>query len=74
MCEDPRKADAIISGLSDLLRSTLQDSGAQEIPLESEIRTLELYLDIIRKRFEDKLSVDIRIAPEVQRALVPKLL
>ena len=65
----------MISGLSDLLRSTLQDSGAQEVPLENEIHTLELYLDIMRKRFEDKLSVpDIRIAPEVERALVPQLL
>ena len=74
MYEDPRKADTMISSLSDLLRNTLQDSGAQEVPLESEIRTLELYLDIMRKRFEDRLSVDIRIDPEVQRALVPQLL
>lgn len=74
MYEDPRKADGMISRLSDLLRSTLQDSGAQEVPLENEIHTLELYLDIMRKRFEDKLSVDIRIAPEVERALVPQLL
>ena len=74
MYDDPRKADTMISRLSDLLRNTLQESGGQEVPLENEIRTLELYLDIMRKRFEDKLSVDIRIAPEVQRALVPQLL
>jgi two-component system LytT family sensor kinase len=74
MYEDPRKADSMISRLSDLLRHTLQDSGEQEVPLENEIRTLELYLEIMRKRFEDNLSVDIRIAPEVERALVPQLL
>jgi two-component system LytT family sensor kinase len=74
MYDDPRKADTMISRLSDLLRNTLQESHGQEVPLENEIRTLELYLDIMRKRFEDKLSVDIRIAPEVQRALVPQLL
>ena len=35
---------------------------------------LQLYLDIMRQRFEDKLQVDVRIAPEVQKALAPHLL
>ncbi len=74
MYESPRKADVMISRLSDLLRSSITDSEAQEVPLEREIETLELYLDIMRQRFEDRLSVDVRIAPEVRRALVPHLL
>jgi two-component system LytT family sensor kinase len=74
MYEDPRKADAMISGLSDLLRSTLADSDAQEVPLDHEVQTLELYLDIMRRRFEDKLTVDVQVAPEVRQALVPQLL
>jgi LytS/YehU family sensor histidine kinase len=74
MYEDPRKADAMISSLSDLLRSTLSESHAQEAPLDSELRTLELYLDIMRRRFEDKLSVEVRFAPDVGKALVPQLL
>lgn len=74
MYEDPRRADAMISRLSDLLRSTITDSEAQEVPLEREIATLELYLDIMRQRFEDKLHVDVEVAPEVRQALVPHLL
>jgi signal transduction histidine kinase len=74
MYEDPRKADAMISRLSDLLRATLSESNAQEAPLENEIRTLELYLDIMRRRFEDKLTVEVRFPAEVGRALVPQLL
>lgn len=74
MYEDPRKADAMISRLSDLLRSTLADTGAQEVPLDHEIQTLELYLDIMRRRFEDKLKVDVQVAPEASKALVPQLL
>ena len=74
MYEDPRSADAMISRLSDLLRSTITDSEAQEVPLEREIATLELYLDIMRQRFEDKLQVDVDVAPEVRQALVPHLL
>jgi LytS/YehU family sensor histidine kinase len=74
MYESPRKADVMISRLSDLLRSSITDSEAQEVPLEREIETLELYLDIMRQRFEDKLSVEVRIAPDVRRAMVPHLL
>lgn len=74
MYESPRKADIMIARLSDLLRASITDSEAQEVPLEREIETLELYLDVMRHRFEDKLSVDVQIAPEVRRALVPHLL
>ncbi len=74
MYEDARRADAMISRLSDLLRSTISDSEGQEVPLEREIETLELYLDIMRQRFEDKLRVEVQVAPEVRKALVPHLL
>lgn len=72
--EDPRKADAMIARLSDLLRQTIDDSGAQTAPLGREIETLELYLDVMRQRFEDKLRVDIQIDPAVREALTPHLL
>jgi two-component system, LytTR family, sensor kinase len=76
--EDPRKADAMIAGLSDLLRATITDaesqSETQEVPLDREVETLELYLDIMRQRFEDRLSIDVHVAPEVRKALVPHLL
>jgi len=72
--EDPRKADAMIAGLSDLLRATITDSESQMVPLDREAETLQLYLEIMRQRFEDRLNIDVRIAPEVRRALVPHLL
>jgi len=72
--EDPRRADAMIARLSALLRATITDSDTQLVPLDREIETLELYLDVMRQRFEDKLSVDLRIAPEIRKALVPHLL
>ncbi len=64
----------MIARLSALLRATLADPEAQVVPLDCEIETLELYLDVMRQRFEDKLSVDVHIAPEVRSALVPRLL
>jgi two-component sensor histidine kinase len=72
--EDPRKADAMIARLSALLRTTITDSESQMVPLEREIETLELYLDVMRQRFEDKLNVDVSIDPGVRDALVPHLL
>jgi hypothetical protein len=72
--EDPRKADAMIAGLGNLLRSTISDSHSPMVPLEREVETLQLYLDIMRQRFEDKLQVQMHIAPEVQKALAPHLL
>jgi two-component system, LytTR family, sensor kinase len=72
--EDPRRADAMIAGLSDLLRSTITDSESQEVPLDREIETLELYLAIMRQRFEDRLDIEVHIAPDVLKALVPHLL
>jgi two-component system, LytTR family, sensor kinase len=72
--EDPRKADRMIAGLSNLLRSTISDAEAQVVPLEREIETLELYLDIMRQRFEDRLRVDVRVTPEARQALAPHLL
>lgn len=72
--EDARKADAMIARLSDLLRATITDSDSQEVPLDREIATLDLYLEIMRQRFEDRLNIDVQIAPEVHKALVPHLL
>jgi two-component system, LytTR family, sensor kinase len=72
--EDPRKADALIARLSDLLRATITDSESQEVPLDREVETLELYLEIMRQRFEDRLSIDVHIAEDVRKALVPHLL
>jgi LytS/YehU family sensor histidine kinase len=64
----------MIARLSDLLRATITDSEAQCVPLDREVETLELYLDIMRQRFEDRLRIDVTVAPDVRKALVPHLL
>jgi len=55
MYEDVRAADAMITQLSDLLRLTLRASRAHEIPLAEELEITRLYLDLMQKRFENKL-------------------
>ena len=68
-----RQAEAMLSRLSDLLRHTLEDVEAQEVPLWRELEFLRLYLSIEQVRFEDRLKVRIDAGPEVSDALVPHM-
>jgi LytS/YehU family sensor histidine kinase len=68
-----REAETMLSRLSDLLRHTLADMDAQEVPLWREIDFLRLYLSIEQVRFEDRLRVRIDAGPEVLDALVPHM-
>jgi len=68
---DPASADRMVVQLADLLRASLETSGTHEIPLAEELALLERYLDIMRVRHEDRLSVAIRVTPRARAALVP---
>jgi hypothetical protein len=71
---DPRAAERMVTGLSELLRFSLGTAGDQEIPLERELEVLRHYLDIQQVRFQDRLSVSFEVATDVGRAYVPNLL
>jgi two-component system LytT family sensor kinase len=71
---DPDAADYMITGLSDLLRRTLELGPTQEIPLHAELDLLGRYLDIQKARFGDRLNVTIAIDDGAQAASVPVLL
>jgi sensor histidine kinase YesM len=68
-----REAETMLSRLSDLLRHTLDDVEAQEVPLWRELDFLRLYLSIEQVRFEDRLRVRIDAGPDVSDALVPHM-
>ena len=72
MHRDVEAADTMLARLGDLLRRTLDGRNRPEVPLAEELRLLEAYLDIARVRFEDRLTVDVRIASETNGALVPR--
>lgn len=71
---DPAAADAMIVGLSDLLRMTLDLENRPEITLEEELEVLDRYLEIQYARFGDRLAVDFRVEDDVRGASVPVLL
>jgi two-component system, LytTR family, sensor kinase len=73
MHKDVRRADSMIAALSDLLRMSLQNIGAQEVPLQSELDFLQRYVEIMQLRFGDRLNVTMDVDPEVRDARVPNL-
>jgi two-component system, LytTR family, sensor kinase len=74
MYEDVRAADAMIAQLSDLLRLTLRASRTDEIPLSEELEITRLYLDLMQKRFENRLRVSYEIDASLNGSLVPQLI
>lgn len=74
MYEDVRSADAMITQLSELLRLTLRASRAHEIPLAEELEITRLYMDLMQKRFENKLRVTYAIDSSLNNLLVPQLI
>lgn len=73
MHKDVRRADSMIAALSDLLRMSLQNIGAQEVPLQSELDFLQRYVEIMQLRFGDRLNVTMDVEPDVRDARVPNL-
>jgi two-component system LytT family sensor kinase len=67
------QAEVMVARLGDLLRLTLEDVEAQEVPLWRELEFLRLYLSIEQVRFEDRLRVHIASAPALSDVLVPHM-
>ena len=74
MHKDVESADRMIAQLSDLLRLTLESDGVQEVSLKQELEFLESYLEIEKTRFQDRLTIETKIAPETLDAQVPNLI
>lgn len=70
----PREAVAMIAGLSELLRYSLDHAGEQRVALAAEVAITERYLEIERLRFPDRMAYELDVPDEVRRAAVPMLL
>lgn len=66
------QAQAMVEKLGDLLRLTLEDVEAQEVPLWRELEFLRLYLSIEQVRFQDRLRVLIA-STALSNSLVPHM-
>ena len=74
MLTDVNAADRMLTSLSDLLRMSLETDGTHLTSLSREIEFLDVYLDIEKVRFEERLHVVFDIDPECLDAQVPHLL
>ncbi len=70
---NPNAAEEMIERLGDLLRLTLNRVGAHVVPLRDELDYLNVYLDIEKIHFGDRLAVTYTIDPSARDALVPFL-
>lgn len=67
-------ANAMLSRLSSFLRHTLVNEAHARVTLVQEVEMLQLYLDIEKMRFEDRLRPSFDIDPAAEQALLPSLL
>lgn len=73
MVTDVPTAQRVVSALGDLLRSSLDHTARQEIPLREELAFVQRYLEIQRARFRQRLRVKVDVTDDLGDALVPSL-
>jgi len=74
MYEDVAAAERMVARLSELLRMSLVQQDAALVPLDKELEALGIYLEIEKIRFQDRIAVDLEIAPDIRPCLVPFLI
>lgn len=72
--QDPQAAEDVLLRLSQLLRVALDEMEANEIPLSRELEILDLYVGIQRRRFGERLAVEIHADAAVLGHSVPPLI
>lgn len=74
MHTDVARADRLVAALGDLLRISLRSSEHEMTPLAEELRTLELYADIMHERFRDRVTLSWQTDQTLLDIPVPALL
>jgi two-component system LytT family sensor kinase len=72
--ENPKVADDMVGSLSQFLRTTLDVSSENEVPLRTELEFVDRYLEIQQTRFGDRLQINREMNSTAMDALVPPLI
>jgi two-component system, LytTR family, sensor kinase len=72
--EDPEGAEEILLRLSQLLRASLGDLHANEVPLRKEVEFVDCYVGIQQRRFGERLCVEQQIERRLLDFAVPSLI
>ena len=70
----PEEARKMVQQLSDFLRGTLKKEERQWVSLKEEMQYLQLYLDIEKVRFGNRLSTQIKLGDATEELKLPALL
>lgn len=71
---NPKAAEEMIARLTALLRHAFAPDQEHETALGEEMRMLDLYLDMMRLRFAERLFVQVDVPAELYPAMVPRTL
>ena len=74
MYEDVERADAMLTKLSDFLRTVLDSGSVHVVPLDEELAVERMYVDIMRTRLERRLNLHVNVAPDAGDTVVPFML
>ncbi|MDQ0008237.1 hypothetical protein J2T07_000396 [Luteibacter jiangsuensis] len=74
MHKDVTRADRLVAALGDLLRISLRTNEHEMTPLAEDLRTLELYADIMLERFRNRVTLDWQVDQALLDTPVPALL
>lgn len=66
-----KRAAEMLRHLNAILKSTLQRTTPEKVPLSQELEIVESYLAIEQVRFADRLRLDVKVAPDALDGLVP---
>lgn len=71
---DPPRAQDMLTRLANVLRHSLHHDRRHTVPLASEMDAVTDYLALEAVRFEDRMKVDLSIAPETAACPIPPML
>lgn len=71
---DSEEAKESIVKLSNLMRHLLYDSEERETPIKKEIEFIQSYIELMRLRFTDKVSIAVEIPNKIPDKTIPPLL
>ena len=69
---DPERARDLLVGFAEFIRWSFREH-SQYATLAEELRFVDIYLELERARFGERLAVSLRVAPEVLPVRVPSL-
>jgi hypothetical protein len=71
---DVERADRLLARLGDLLRASLQSSDQELTSLRDELKTLDLFAQIMQERFADRVSLAWQLDPQALEKKIPVML